>query len=97
MIEVSSFRASLIAAAIVIATTGAYAARELDRSQDTQPAAETDPALAFVDPVITGPVSSTYARQRRDAGCDTAQWPHIPRICFPANATEKRGEAAPFR
>lgn len=43
----------------------------------------TDPALAFVDPVITGPVSPQYELVRRQAGCDAATWPNIPAVCFP--------------
>lgn len=39
--------------------------------------------LAWVDPVITGPVSDGYARIRKEAGCDEAKWPDIPQVCFP--------------
>ena len=50
---------------------------------------ENDPALAWVDPVITGPVSTEYKRQRDAAGCDVAVWPHIPSICFPAGSPNR--------
>jgi predicted DNA-binding transcriptional regulator YafY len=39
--------------------------------------------MAWVDPVITGPVSPDYRRVREAAGCDTAIWPDIPDVCYP--------------
>ncbi len=39
--------------------------------------------MAWVDPVITGPVSPEYRRIREEAGCDTATWPNIPDVCYP--------------
>jgi hypothetical protein len=42
-----------------------------------------NPDLAWVDPVITGPVSPGYKRVREAAHCDEAKWPHIPAVCYP--------------
>lgn len=39
--------------------------------------------MAWVDPVITGPVSPEYRRVREEAGCDRAEWPNIPDVCYP--------------
>ena len=47
------------------------------------PEPETLDEMAWVDPIITGPVSPAYKRLRQQAGCDTATWPNIPAICFP--------------
>lgn len=83
-------------AMLVLALTGGFVdARQADGTVTSDPAhaeelaIETDPALAWVDPVITGPVSPGYKRQRDAARCDEAVWPHIPAICFP-NRPERR-------
>lgn len=79
---------------LVALTGGLVDARQSDELGDTRPAVEQsaaepsagevfDPALAWVDPVITGPVSPEFKRQREAAGCDVAVWPHIPTVCFP--------------
>jgi hypothetical protein len=47
------------------------------------PEAESIGELAWVDPIITGPVSPAFKRLREQAGCDTATWPNIPDVCFP--------------
>jgi hypothetical protein len=39
--------------------------------------------MAWVDPIVTGPVSPAYRRLREEAGCETAAWPNIPDVCFP--------------
>jgi hypothetical protein len=36
-----------------------------------------------VDPVVTGPVSAAFKQRQKDAGCDSAVWPNIPRACYP--------------
>jgi len=36
-----------------------------------------------VDPVVTGPVSAAFKQRRKDANCDTAVWPNVPRACYP--------------
>jgi hypothetical protein len=48
-------------------------------AQDTESLDE----MAWVDPIVTGPVSPAYRRLREKAGCDTATWPNIPDVCFP--------------
>lgn len=97
----SSFAlACLPAALVVLAFTGdvvdarqahpvaAPSLQSGDMAPDIQDM-ETDPALAWVDPVITGPVSPQYRRQRDAAGCDQAAWPHIPAVCFPDRKAER--------
>lgn len=83
------------AAMLVLALSGGWVdARQIDpaalgEARTGGLAIETDPALAWVDPVITGPVSPGYKRQRNAARCDEAVWPHIPTVCFP-NRPERR-------
>jgi hypothetical protein len=36
-----------------------------------------------VDPIVTGPVSASFKQRQKDANCDTAVWPNIPRACYP--------------
>ncbi|RWB72035.1 MAG: hypothetical protein EOQ50_21095 [Mesorhizobium sp.] len=36
-----------------------------------------------VDPIVTGPVSAAFKQRQKDANCDTAVWPNIPRACYP--------------
>jgi hypothetical protein len=36
-----------------------------------------------VDPVVTGPVTAAFRERQIQAGCDTAEWPNIPRVCYP--------------
>ncbi|MBZ9884745.1 hypothetical protein LB535_20570 [Mesorhizobium sp. CA10] len=36
-----------------------------------------------VDPVVTGPVSAAFKQRQKDANCDTAVWPNVPRACYP--------------
>jgi len=36
-----------------------------------------------VDPMVTGPVSESFRSQQEQAGCDKAEWPHIPLACYP--------------
>ncbi|UCI08494.1 hypothetical protein [Mesorhizobium sp. B1-1-8] len=36
-----------------------------------------------VDPVVTGPVSAAFKQRQKDAGCETAVWPNVPRACYP--------------
>lgn len=36
-----------------------------------------------VDPMVTGPVSASFGKQRDIAGCAQAKWPDIPLACFP--------------
>lgn len=36
-----------------------------------------------VDPFVSGPVSEAFRERQIDAGCDDAEWPHVPAICYP--------------
>jgi hypothetical protein len=36
-----------------------------------------------VDPMVTGPTSASFGKQREVAGCDQATWPDIPLACYP--------------
>ncbi|WP_246677368.1 MULTISPECIES: hypothetical protein [unclassified Mesorhizobium] len=36
-----------------------------------------------VDPIVTGPVSAAFKQRQKDANCDTAVWPDVPRACYP--------------
>jgi len=36
-----------------------------------------------VDPMVTGPTSASFKKQRAENGCDTAVWPDIPLACYP--------------
>ncbi|RWL43600.1 MAG: hypothetical protein EOR60_21010 [Mesorhizobium sp.] len=36
-----------------------------------------------VDPIVTGPVSAAFKQRQKDANCDAAVWPNIPRACYP--------------
>lgn len=102
MLPRSSFALACLPAAalVVLAFTGGFvdarqthsvAAPALQSEETSRDGMEieNDPALAWVDPVITGPVSPQYKRQREAAGCDQAVWPHIPAVCFPDGIAER--------
>ncbi|TPK95010.1 hypothetical protein FJ567_23710 [Mesorhizobium sp. B2-4-16] len=36
-----------------------------------------------VDPIVTGPVSAAFKQRQKDADCDTAVWPNVPKVCYP--------------
>jgi hypothetical protein len=36
-----------------------------------------------VDPMVTGPTSASFKKERAEAGCDNAVWPDIPLSCYP--------------
>jgi hypothetical protein len=42
-----------------------------------------DAALG-VDPVVTGPTSSSFKKQQQAFNCSKAVWPNIPLACYPA-------------
>ncbi len=44
---------------------------------------EMEASVAWVDPVVTGPISDEFKRRRAALGCDEAVWPDIPKACFP--------------
>ena len=74
----------LVASALAVSAFGEAEPRNEEKL--LPPKVETgewNPEFAWVDPVITGPVSEEYQRVRDKAGCDEARWPDIPRVCFP--------------
>ncbi|MVA96588.1 hypothetical protein GN330_04910 [Nitratireductor sp. CAU 1489] len=52
----------------------------LERADGAHEAAEA--SVAWVDPIVTGPVSDDFKRRRAALGCDDAVWPDIPKACF---------------
>jgi hypothetical protein len=36
-----------------------------------------------VDPMVTGPVSTSFRKKQQDAGCAEAEWPDVPVACYP--------------
>lgn len=48
-----------------------------------QGSATFDNASYGVDPVVTGPISAKFKRQRAMAKCDETQWPNVPKVCYP--------------
>ena len=73
-----------LAALAVGPGTGEYGRETVAAAPQAEPDAPmAEPEMAWVDPVITGPVSPQYKRLREAAGCDTAKWPHIPAVCYP--------------
>lgn len=70
---------------LAISPAGGIARQASDRStvEAPSPSPEQLDEMAWVDPIITGPVSPGYKRLREQAGCDTARWPNIPDVCFP--------------
>ncbi len=75
----------LVASALAISSFGRP---EINDAREAAPpqvetSDEWNPDLAWVDPVITGPVSEEYARIRDKAACDEAVWPDVPKVCFP--------------
>ncbi len=77
--------ALLAGALVAFSPIGGIARQAADEPVVEAPAteAETLEEMAWVDPIITGPVSPAYRRLREQAGCDTATWPNIPHVCFP--------------
>ena len=76
---------SVLAAGILAVSHVGGSARQADEPLADAPVSEpgTVAELAWVDPIVTGPVSPAYRRLREEVGCDTAIWPDIPAVCFP--------------
>ncbi len=82
---------SLAAAALAAVFAGGAAHSMVAAGGDAphRPLSATEAELLFadtpdgVDPVVTGPVSASFRRTQRDAGCATARWPDIPLSCYP--------------
>ena len=70
---------------LALSPMGGFARQAVDDPVAEAPASrdESIGEMAWVDPIITGPVSPAYQRLREQAGCDTATWPNIPDVCFP--------------
>lgn len=70
---------------LAVAPMGGIARQASDQPTAEAPSPEPErlDEMAWVDPIITGPVSPGYKRLREQAGCDTARWPNIPDVCFP--------------
>lgn len=77
--------AVLAAGLLAISPAGGIARQAADQPTVEAPTPEPDrlDEMAWVDPIVTGPVSPAYKRLREHAGCDTASWPNIPAVCFP--------------
>ena len=83
-----------IVAAFALTASGAYGpqpqdARGLALAEYREVAAATPAALMFpdapdgVDPVVTGPVSAEIRARQKAAGCEAAEWPNVPVVCYP--------------
>ena len=75
----------LVASALALSSFGEADIKDAEKAVPPQAesSGEWKPDLAWVDPVITGPVSKEFQRIRDKAGCDEAKWPDIPTVCFP--------------
>lgn len=76
---------SVLAAGILAVSHVGGSARQADEPARDAPSSGSKglDEMAWVDPVVTGPVSPAYQRLRERAGCDSAVWPNIPDVCFP--------------
>ena len=88
----SASRAALAAAVLMPALISAGSAAPT-RELPAQEPAQSDAALALqhefadapdgVDPMVTGPVTTAFRDRQKQAGCEFAEWPNIPRVCYP--------------
>lgn len=76
---------SVLAAGILAVSHVGGSARQADEPTPDAPSSGSTrlDEMAWVDPIVTGPVSPAYRRLRERAGCDSAVWPNIPDVCFP--------------
>jgi len=76
---------SILAAGILAVSHVGGSARQADEPTVETHSSERDglDEMAWVDPIVTGPVSPAYRRLRERAGCDAAVWPNIPDVCYP--------------
>ncbi|WP_187968599.1 hypothetical protein [Aquibium microcysteis] len=76
---------SVLAAGILAVSQVGGSARQADEPARDAPSSGSKglDEMAWVDPIVTGPVSPAYQRLRERAGCDSAVWPNIPDVCFP--------------
>ncbi len=80
--------AAMAAFAAVIAAGTAHSLTRGDYGAETALTASAAEELfadapAGVDPMVTGPVSASFKKRQRDAGCDRAKWPNVPVACYP--------------
>lgn len=95
ILRLSTLALPAAAAAVVVLSTGnaspnrsddariPLAATEEKLPEEKLAAARFQDAPYGVDPVVTGPVSTAFEKRREAAGCDQAEWPHIPSVCYP--------------
>ena len=79
-----------IVAAFALTASGAYGPQPQDaRGLALAEYREVPAALMFpdapdgVDAIVTGPVSAEFRARQKAAGCETAQWPNVPVVCYP--------------
>jgi hypothetical protein len=90
MASIRAFRttAATCAIAVLFAAGAAHSTVNLGVERPVM-LAQTAAEQAFpdaeygVDPMVTGPVSASFAEQQANAGCDQAVWPKIPLACYP--------------
>ena len=80
--------AALAVFAAVVAAGTAHSVTRSDLESETVLTASAAEELfadapAGVDPMVTGPVSVSFKKRQRDAGCDRAVWPNVPVACYP--------------
>ncbi|CDX45136.1 conserved exported hypothetical protein [Mesorhizobium sp. SOD10] len=74
---------------VLLAAGVAQSATALRESSSIQPPDARTAQQMFadapdgVDPIVTGPVSAAFKQRQKDANCDTAVWPNVPRACYP--------------
>ncbi|MDX8525184.1 hypothetical protein RFM68_11745 [Mesorhizobium sp. MSK_1335] len=73
---------------VLVAAGAAQSAAALREAGPISPPAQTAQQMFAdapdgVDPVVTGPVSAAFKQRQKDANCDNAVWPNIPRACYP--------------
>ena len=83
-----------VALAVMCLTPALMSAGSAAPTRDAMPRMEPGSAAADlerdfadapdgVDPIVTDPVTAAFRERQAQAGCDTAEWPNIPRVCYP--------------
>ena len=77
------------ALALVLAAGAAQSAAALKEANPARPDEAQSAEQMFadapdgVDPIVTGPVSAAFKQRQKEANCDSAVWPNIPKACYP--------------
>lgn len=73
------------AVALLVAATNAapYGGGASTAEEPVEAAVLFPDAPDGVDPVVTGPVSTSFRKTQEAFGCDRAKWPNIPAACYP--------------